>query len=494
MSDLHPLTPGQSFGRYRIDALLGVGGMGAVYRAHDTQLGRSVALKLVRKNRVDVSGVDPSVRLLGEARAAAALRHPNVARVYDAGSLGDEVYVAMELVEGQPLRNYVGDGTVDLAERRRWLIEVARGLEAAHRAGIVHRDVKPDNVIVGTDRVARVIDFGLAKRIAFDTSVETVKTVTPETAVGRVVGTVSYMAPEQLAGGEPSPSWDQYAWGVMAYELLSGKHPRRAALREPLPLVNELEPGVGFDEAAAVALAIAPAPERRFASMTELLRAFGSEPARRSSGAAIRAKLPASPRSRTVLYGAFAFAVAGAGVGIGMCARRGASPTEIAAAPKVASAPVAESVVPPGPSASPSAVMPTVLPSVSATATTPTVAHEPRSAAPPIDSKTCECFALTERLCPPDTDYRALKCLCISETAGNLAVDAARKQSEFAGATVVRDGACSGWGTDGKLHDGAFSWCGPACPTARYAGLHRAPCRGRRAGTGETVEGILFCY
>lgn len=509
MSELPTIKQaGETFGRYRIESLLGMGGMGAVHRAVDTQLGRTVALKVVRRDRIDGSGVDPAQRLLGEARAVAALRHPNVARVYDAGTLEGEVFVAMELIEGRTLRAHVGDPDTPLAQKKRWLIEIARALEAAHRAGIVHRDVKPDNVLVGNDGIVRVIDFGLAKRISFDTGVMTVKTQAPETAVGRVVGTISYMAPEQLAGGEVSASWDQFAWGLVAYELLTGKHPRRGALPEPLPLASELEPGVSFDEAAAIQLALAPNAARRFPSMSALLLAFGgAKDADRATGeeptAAARlpeAPAPAAaplPARRSWSWLVAALVVACAGVAMGWFFHRSRAPV----APALPASAVTFDAPP---STLPSAA-PSVAPSTSATVAVPAPpsasaiasTSAPRASAPrpqhASDAKTCICSGSTGRLCPLDADWSLLRCSCLNE-GGYVSTDPGRSGWDFAAKGSAEGQPCHGFASNGQPSDGKLTMCVPVCGSLAFAGLHRDHCRGRVPGTGSIAEGTLYCY
>ncbi len=235
-----PLKPGDRIERYVIDALLGHGGMGEVYRAHDARLQRSVALKILH---ADVTGTEASskpatdgpARMLREARAAAALDHPNVVAIYDVGQVDEPedlrgmTYLAMELIKGSTLRSYVGDTRVTLKERVRWLSDVARALAAAHAAGLVHRDVKPENVMIREDGRVKVLDFGIAKRAASDAVDATSSTegyVVPTlTGQGVIVGTPLYMAPEQLRAEALDGRCDQFAWGVVAYELLTGKPP-----------------------------------------------------------------------------------------------------------------------------------------------------------------------------------------------------------------------------------------------------------------------------
>jgi hypothetical protein len=238
------LSPGTRLDRYEVRALLGSGGMGEVYRARDPKLARDVALKVLR-TEAGLS-TEGSARLFREARAVAALSHTNVLAVFDVGevqepeSLRGLAYIAMELVVGRSLRSYLGDDTVPLEQRIGWLRDAARGLEAAHNAGIVHRDVKAENVMIRSDGVVKVLDFGIARRAAVSadpwSSTEGHSLPTPDpahasvnlpmlTRQGAVVGTPFYMAPEQLRGEEPDARADQFGWAVMAYWLLAGEPP-----------------------------------------------------------------------------------------------------------------------------------------------------------------------------------------------------------------------------------------------------------------------------
>jgi serine/threonine-protein kinase len=184
------LAPGDKFDRYVIAGLLGQGGMGEVYRAHDTRLQRTVALKIVREAQLELSqpGTRSGARVLREARSAAAFNHPNVVAVFDVGAADGAWFLAMELVVGSSMRAFIGDPSVSLEEKLRWSIDVARALSAAHQRGIVHRDLKPENVMVGEDGVVKVLDFGIARRVGapVDPSASTRSSV--ETLTGKGVG------------------------------------------------------------------------------------------------------------------------------------------------------------------------------------------------------------------------------------------------------------------------------------------------------------------
>src|SRR5262249_5448552 len=193
------LGPGDSVARYTLQALVGEGAMGRVFAAHDSQLGRTVALKAIRREHQS-----PGRRagLVREAGAPARLSHPNVVTVYDVGSAGDHVFVAMELVQGRSLASWLAQAPRPWREVVEVFLEAGRGLEAAHAAGIIHRDFKPENVILG-DRV-RVADFGLARAAGLGES-EGVEANSPldvaMTLTGQRVGTPASMAPDQLARG-----------------------------------------------------------------------------------------------------------------------------------------------------------------------------------------------------------------------------------------------------------------------------------------------------
>jgi serine/threonine-protein kinase len=295
------LSPGQTLGRYRIEGPLGAGGMGEVFRAWDATLRRWVALKVVPRD-----GTGRAERLLAEARAAAMLKHANLVSVFDVGETDGVAFVSMDLVEGRSLRDSVGDRSVPMDQRILWLQQIASAIAAAHRAGIVHRDVKPENVMIDAQGQARVLDFGLAKFVSVDvagpTGHATQGPPSFRTHEGRIVGTPAYMAPEQLAGGPPSPSWDQYAFGLLAYELLCGMHPRASGLisadgwAQPLDTLAPVPPTI----AHAVISAMAPSSDRRFATMDAVVAALGGAPSGTSlpqptPGAALAGSMPPWP-------------------------------------------------------------------------------------------------------------------------------------------------------------------------------------------------------
>jgi serine/threonine-protein kinase len=255
-----PSLVGSTIERYAIEALIGRGGMGEVYRAVDTRLRRKVALKVLRP---DKDRPDAVRRLFREARAAAALTHPNVVAIHDLGEADGVFFIVMELVNGMPLLAYVGDERVPLARKLCWLTDVARALACAHKAGVLHRDVKPSNVMVTEDDVAKVLDFGLAK-----TEAPVLSSTDFSTQVDRVVGTVQYMAPEQFSS-EVDARCDQYAFGVTAYELIAGKYPGLNP-----PLLDTVVKDFPSDGARAFARLVQRSPADRFPSMNEVVTAL----------------------------------------------------------------------------------------------------------------------------------------------------------------------------------------------------------------------------
>ena len=247
------LVPGATFERYVIEERIGLGGLGEVYRAHDTRLLRKVAIKIIRRDRTS-DWESATVRFMREARVAASLGHPNTVAIHDLGEVRGTLFLVMELVRGAALRAFIGDPTLPLEVKLEWLAGAARGLTAAHEAGIVHRDVKPGNIMITSDGVAKVLDFGLAKPVDEDGE--------STTKVGQLLGTPRYMAPEQREGLEADGRSDQFAFGVTAYEFLTSMHPAQA--RRPL---NELTPDLDPAIAMSIHRMMAPDPMARFTSM-----------------------------------------------------------------------------------------------------------------------------------------------------------------------------------------------------------------------------------
>ncbi|HSN29006.1 MAG TPA: serine/threonine-protein kinase [Kofleriaceae bacterium] len=331
------LSPGTQLGKYRLERLLGTGGMGAVWEAHDVDLDRKVALKVLGEGLA--GDATAQARLLREARAMARLRHANVVAVYDALTLDGHDVIVMELVDGTTLAQWLADAPRTPEDIMPVLLAAGRGLAAAHAAGMVHRDFKPHNVLVDREGRVLVTDFGLARSSelaslsdsplppALETTAAggTVSLVrgdaatmaitprergaleTPLTRTGALLGTPAYMAPEQLRGEPADARADQFAFCVTAWEALAGTRPysgttlgeiarsiergdRAEAVRIPKPLRAPLERGLSAEPAA------------RWPSMPPLLDALAPAPTRRS-----RAPL-------WIALGAAAVVAAGAGV------------------------------------------------------------------------------------------------------------------------------------------------------------------------------------
>ena len=215
------LAQGTRIGAYEIVALLGSGGMGDVYRAVDTRLGRPVAVKFLSDDLADAAG---RRRFQREAQLASSLNHPHILTVYDVGELEDRHYLVTELVDGGTLRDWVVTARPTWKQIVEVLVGVADGLAAAHAAGITHRDIKPANILMGANGYAKLADFGLAK-LADTPLTDAEQTVTAATRLGVVVGTVPYMSPEQAAGRPLDARSDIFSFGIVLYELLAGRRP-----------------------------------------------------------------------------------------------------------------------------------------------------------------------------------------------------------------------------------------------------------------------------
>jgi serine/threonine-protein kinase len=351
------LEPGDAFGRYRIEAVLGQGGMGRVYRAYDTRLRRPVALKVLL-----VSGgrTETEARVLREARAAAALDHPEAVGIFDVGEAatpeGESVpYIAMELVVGRSVRVLAEDRALPLATRLRWLASVARVLAAAHRLGLVHRDIKPDNVLVRDDGAVRVLDFGLARQALDDETAHSPMARSQAlTGEGVILGTPLYMSPEQLRGDTLDARTDQFSWGVMAYELVTGalpwKHKESVRVVAEIlavdpPPVRTIVPDVPADVAAVIEQALAKSPDDRLPSMDAVVEVLDAHA--RGDSAATTASAVARPRTRSRARAAFVLAGLVGAVGLGVVLWRARPAGDaVVALPGSASAPAPPSSAP----------------------------------------------------------------------------------------------------------------------------------------------------
>ncbi len=259
-------------GRYRLVELLGQGGMATIFRALDTQLGRDVAVKLLRPEYL--RDPDFSSRFRQEAQAAASLTHPNVVTVFDYGEDPSGPYIVMELIDGEDLSTIIRrSGALPPRQATRIAEAVARGLAAAHARGLVHRDVKPGNVLIGRDGQVKVVDFGIARAVA----------EAQVTLPGTTLGSVHYFSPEQARGEPATESSDIYALGIVLFELLTGTRPWEgdsaaavglARLSGPAPDPMAVRPSVPPDLAAITRKALAPEPRDRFASAAAMADAL----------------------------------------------------------------------------------------------------------------------------------------------------------------------------------------------------------------------------
>jgi tetratricopeptide (TPR) repeat protein len=269
------LEPGTRLGHYCIASLIGAGGMGAVYRAHDTTLDRDVAIKMLSTTLHDA---DTRRRLLHEARAAAAVSHPHLCSIYEIGETEGQAYIAMELVEGRRLDELIAAGGLPPGDIFRYGLQIADAISHAHARGIVHRDLKPANVMISQFGTAKVLDFGLAKLLPLSAGGDRPFTVS-QTASGVVAGTAGYMAPEQVLGRPSDERTDVFSFGVLLYEMATG-HPafsgttpievHAAVLHAQPQPITSVRPDVPSELSQVVERALDKDPARRYQQMSAL--------------------------------------------------------------------------------------------------------------------------------------------------------------------------------------------------------------------------------
>lgn len=273
---------GSTLGRYRITSLLGKGGMGIVYLAEDEALRREVALKVISPDASEDS--DRRRRLLREAQAAAAVSHPNIAAVYDVGEANGLLYIAMERVRGETLRERMDRARLSLDEALRVAHRMLEGLATAHEAGIIHRDLKPDNVMVDEAGNVKILDFGLAKFI--DNERQSVPAGPTLTVVGQFLGTPSYMSPEQAAGLSVNTRSDVFSFGIVLYEMITGELPFRGSnVLKILAAIERDEPAPASQKNAEIPphvervmmRCLKKEPGDRYVNAREVLLAFENE-------------------------------------------------------------------------------------------------------------------------------------------------------------------------------------------------------------------------
>ncbi len=285
------LAAGTRLGEYEVKSLVGAGGMGEVYRARDLRLGRDVAIKVLPASLSADS--ERLRRFEQEARAAAALNHPNILAVYQMGTYEGAPYLVSELLQGETLREQIKRGRMAVRKAIDYAVQIARGLAAAHEKGIVHRDLKPENLFVTKDGRVKILDFGLAKLTQPISSVQDGPTLTEGTEAGVVMGTVGYMAPEQVRGQSTGHRADIFAFGAILYEMLAGKRAFQrptspetmtAILNEDPPAISQVTATIPPALQRVVHRCLEKNPEQRFQSASDL--AFALDALSETSSAA----------------------------------------------------------------------------------------------------------------------------------------------------------------------------------------------------------------
>ncbi len=310
-----PLAPGARLGPYEIVAPLGAGGMGEVYRARDTRLGREVAIKILG-SRLAVTP-ERRERFLQEARAASALNHPNIVSLYDISSEEGSDFLVMELVRGQTLEQLIGRRGLTVNEAVKYAIPIAEAVARAHAAGILHRDLKPSNIMVTESGAPKILDFGLAQLIepAPDSEDDETRTLVggaPRSEDGGIAGTPAYMSPEQAEGKKADARSDIFSFGAVLYEMITGRRAFRgdstvstlaAVLHEEPESASRLTPQTPRDLERIIQRCLRKVPNRRFQSMSDIKVELEEVREESESGAqAAPSQLPAPRRGRGRRY------------------------------------------------------------------------------------------------------------------------------------------------------------------------------------------------
>ncbi len=273
---------GSRVSHYRVLERLGEGGMGVVYRAEDTRLGRQVALKFLSESLLENKQV--LQRFQREARAASALSHPNICTIFDVGDFEGRPFIVMELLQGETLREFLKGTPLDVDALLEWAIQIAHGLQSAHEGGIIHRDIKPANIFFSEHAMAKITDFGLAKLLPDPTISNSsdwpTETEDALTSPGTAMGTISFMSPEQARGEELDVRTDLFSFGVVLYEMATGRQPFRgkttalvfdAILHQAPVAPSEYNPAIDFELERIIAKTLAKDRTTRYQTAQELL-------------------------------------------------------------------------------------------------------------------------------------------------------------------------------------------------------------------------------
>jgi len=323
-----PAGPGAQVGQYRIETSIGQGGMGVVYRARDTKLNRPVAIKFLSGELADSAA---RRRFQREAQLASSLNHPHILTVYDTGEFEGRHYLVTEFIDGGTLKNWAKQQPRNWQDVAELLTGVADGLATAHQAGILHRDIKPDNILITASGYAKLADFGLAKLAEGSRSEDVTRTFTEDRSLpGFIVGTIAYMSPEQASGMPLDARSDIFSFGAVLYEMLAGRRPFAAAtgfelLRKvihdsPAPLGDEIPEPLR----ALVSKALEKDPERRYSSMRDVVADLRR--ARQDTSVSLP---PPKPRRKWMTAAGFAaLAVAAAGGAILFLSRQASGPAQ----------------------------------------------------------------------------------------------------------------------------------------------------------------------